>query len=80
MSTEFIILTAEQADMVRGPTAEGAALAPVPRQGDLSILGVVVLADPAHAEHHEYLATLPVLADDDPAFPPPLLRSRSRKS
>jgi hypothetical protein len=68
--SDFIILTAVEADTVRGPTAAFAALDPVEREGAVFILGVEVLADPAHAEHHDYLAALPVMADDDAAFPP----------
>jgi hypothetical protein len=35
------------------------------------ILGVEVLADPAHAAHHAYLAALPRMDDSDPSFPAP---------
>lgn len=68
----FIILTAEQADQVRGASdvTPSAALAPVERQGGLFILGVGVLTDPAHAAHREYLAALPQLDSADPHFPP----------
>ena len=46
----FMLLTAGQADHVRGPSAitPSAALAPVERQGGLFVLGIDVLADPAH--------------------------------
>lgn len=66
----FILLTAAEADQVRGPTTPPAALMPVERQGGVYILGVEVLDDPAHAGRHEYLAALPQLDDSDPAFPP----------
>lgn len=68
---KFILLTAEQADHVRGPStvAPSAALEPIERQGRVFILGVVVLTDPAHAALHDYLEALPQLDSDDPAFP-----------
>jgi hypothetical protein len=56
-----IILTAQQADQVRGPSAEApnmAALAPVGLTDGRFILGVEVLSDPAHAQHWAFLATL----------------------
>lgn len=70
----FILLTAEQADHVRGPSenTSGASLEPVERQGGVFILGVEVLTDPAHATHWEYLAPLPQMDSDDPEFPPPI--------
>lgn len=55
----MIILTAEQADHVRGPTANGAALEPRELPGGVFILPEAVLADPNHAMHHDYLAALP---------------------
>ena len=69
----FILLTAGQADAVRGTSeaVPSAALDPVARQGSVYILGVEVLADPAHAAHHDYLATLPRMDDSDPSFPAP---------
>jgi hypothetical protein len=65
----FIIMTAAQADQVRGPTTPPAALDPVERQGAVFILGVAVLSDPVHAMHHELLSGLPQLDSADPAFP-----------
>lgn len=57
--TQFIILTAEQADFVRGQNALGAALDPIlTAQGDFA-LGLQVLDDPLHAEKREFLAGLP---------------------
>ncbi len=67
--TAFIILTAAEADHVRGPTTPPAALDPIERQGGAFILPVAVLADPAHAMHHDFLAQLPTSTLDDPAFP-----------
>lgn len=61
----FIILTPDQADHVRGPTAPGAALMPISIEGSLFILPVEVLADPDHAMHHDYLAALPQIAQPD---------------
>lgn len=66
----FIVLTAAQADQVRGPTSPTTALLPVERQGGVFILGAEVLADPAHVQHHAFLAGLPVMDSDHPAFPP----------
>lgn len=67
----FILLTAGQADHARGPseTDPGASLEPVERAGGVFILGVEVLADPAHAEYREYLAALPQMDSADPEFP-----------
>ncbi len=66
----FIIMTAAEAGIVRGPTTPPAALDPVERQNGMFILGVAVLADPAHEMHHELLSGLPQLDSADPAFPP----------
>ena len=68
----FILLTAGQADHVRGPSIStpSAALEPVERQGGAFILGVAVLTDPAHEANHSYLAALPQMDDGDPEFPP----------
>lgn len=70
----FILLTAGHADHVRGPSVSvpSAALEPVARQGGVFILGAAVLADPAHAAHHDYLMKLPQMDSSDPAFPPEL--------
>lgn len=67
----FIILTAAEADHVRGPSAVdlSASLDPIERQGEKFILGDRVLADPAHEAHWQFLAALPQLAPSDPAFP-----------
>lgn len=68
---EMIILTAAEADAMRGPTAPGAALDPVPlADGVTYVLPVAVLDDPAHAMHHAALAALPrreVAAEEWPA-------------
>ena len=67
----FILLTAGQADYVRGPSVltPSAALDPVERQGGLFILRVNVLADPAHEAHREFLSVLPQLDGGDRSFP-----------
>lgn len=67
----FILLTADQADQVRGRsiTTPTAALNPIQRQGGVSILGVEVLADPAHESHRGVLSLLPQLDSSDPSFP-----------
>jgi hypothetical protein len=57
-----ILLTAAQADQVRGPSTEFptfAALAPIALTDGRCYLGVEVLADPAHAEAAAFLAGLP---------------------
>lgn len=57
----MIILTEQQADAVRGPTAPGAALDPIPLADGMSwVLPEAVLVDPAHATRHAWLAGLPV--------------------
>ncbi|RKK04821.1 hypothetical protein EBE87_20280 [Pseudoroseomonas wenyumeiae] len=56
----YIILTADQAEAVRGPTAPGAALDPRPLQSGAWALPVRVLLDPAHEMHHALLGDLPV--------------------
>ncbi|MDB5487500.1 MAG: hypothetical protein JWQ58_1215 [Reyranella sp.] len=68
----FILLTGEQADHVRGPSAvtPAAALNPIERQGAVFILGVAVLSDPPHAAHWAFLVNLPQLDSGEPDFPP----------
>lgn len=70
----FIFLTSEQADQVRGPSdvTPSAALNPIERQSGIFILGIAVLADPAHEAHWEYLGALPQIDSTDPDFPPEL--------
>lgn len=67
----FILLTAGQAEHVRGPSGgtPSAALFPFEREGGLFLLGVDVLADPAHLAHREYLATLPQIVGNASEFP-----------
>ena len=56
----MIVLTAEQADAVRGVTGQGAALEPVAlADGVTFALPEAVLSDPAHTEHRDYLLGLP---------------------
>lgn len=57
-----ILLTSAQAAAVSGPSAEAgniSALAPLPLTDGRFYLGVSVLDDPTHAEHHDALAALP---------------------
>lgn len=67
----FILLTAEQADQVRGPSlaTPSAALNPIERQGSVFILGVEVLTDPGHEPHRDFLSALRQLDSSDPSFP-----------
>ena len=57
----MIVLTAAQAIQVSGETLTGHQLRPVPlADGVTFVLPHAVLTDPAHAEHHAFLSTLPV--------------------
>jgi hypothetical protein len=56
----FIKLTAEEADQVRGP-----ALVPIERLGGVFVLNEIVLDDPTHEEHHEFLSGLPRIDQAD---------------
>jgi hypothetical protein len=60
-----IILTAEQAEKVRGisPTNPNAALDPIPLKDGTFMLPKEVLTDPAHADVKELLSTLPLSTD-----------------
>jgi hypothetical protein len=64
----MIILTAAEAEAVRGTDSPGHALAPRPlKDGVTFALPEAVLSDPAHAGHHDVLAALPtrdVAADE----------------
>jgi hypothetical protein len=58
----YILLTAQQADHVRGPTSRGSALMPIPIipvLGAAFVLSDAVLNDPAHAMHKAYLSACP---------------------
>jgi hypothetical protein len=64
----MIILNATQADAIRGITTPGHSLEPVPlADGATYVLPESVLADPAHAIHHDLLASLPTrdVAEDE---------------
>lgn len=67
----FILLTAGQADHVRGPSIStlAAALNPVEREGGVFVLGIDVLVDPSHEAHRDFLLVLPRLDGSDPSFP-----------
>lgn len=56
----MIILTASQANTVRGNTSVGAALDPILHPDNVRYcLPEAVLSDPAHAVHHAFLSILP---------------------
>lgn len=57
----MIILTAEQASLVRGPSAGNPRmeLEPLPLLDGTFILPEDVLTDPAHEAHHAFLSGLP---------------------
>jgi hypothetical protein len=60
----FILLSANEAGSVSGPSTETpnlAALRPVELTDGRFILGDEVLTDPAHAEHLAFLSTLPTV-------------------
>jgi hypothetical protein len=82
--SDVILLTATERDAVRGVSADtaSAALEPVALTDGRYFLGVEVLADDAHAEHHELLGTLPTVPYEDIAYllpePEQLNRSKGR--
>ncbi|HQS09497.1 MAG: hypothetical protein B7Y12_02045 [Rhizobiales bacterium 24-66-13] len=57
----YLILDAATAALVRGPTAPGYGLDPVPLlDGSGWILPAICATAPEHAMHHQVLATMPV--------------------
>lgn len=71
MSDLFIILTAADADLVRGETSPGAWLEPVAlANGATHVLPVRVLDDPAHEAKWATLAALPQRAIGPTEWPP----------
>lgn len=70
--SDVIILTAAEADAVRGMSTPIAAIEPVALKDGTFMLGVEVLADPAHKAHWGVLTKLPQKDSDDPAFAPML--------
>lgn len=64
----MIILTAEQADAVRGPTSPGAALDPIALVDGTFVLPIEVLADPAHQSKWADLNALPTREVDPTEF------------
>lgn len=60
--TSLILLTAEQADIVRGPSSvdPAAQIVPRPLMDGRYVLNAAILDAPAHAEHSALLASLPV--------------------
>lgn len=76
LAGQVILLTADQAGQVQGPSDEKprlAALAPQPLTDGRFILGAEVLADPDHIEDRAFLSTLPQAdyADIVALLPPP---------
>jgi hypothetical protein len=67
----FILLSPQDAALVSGvsSTTPTSVLLPVEFSGGVFVLGAEVLNDPAHVENHAFLASLPRLDRDDPAFP-----------
>lgn len=63
---QMLVLTAEQADQVRGPTTPGRALEPVEIGEGVFILPLAVLADDHGAAVLEILRSLPI---EDVALP-----------
>ena len=57
--SHLIILAAAEADKVRGKSFPMAAIEPIPLEDGTFMLGVEVLADPAHAAQSAFLALLP---------------------
>lgn len=60
----FILLSANEAGSVSGPSTEAPALAalqPIALNDGRFILGAEVMTDPAHAEHWAFLSTLPTV-------------------
>jgi hypothetical protein len=71
MSERFIILTAAEADAVRGASGPFAALDPAALADGVShVLPEVVLSDPAHAARHAVLSVLPVREVAPEEWPP----------
>lgn len=66
----LLILSSEDADAVRGPSAQGAALYPVPLLDGSFALPLSVLLDPAHAHHHARLVNLDRRDVAPDEFPP----------
>lgn len=63
----LILLTPEHVAAVRGPsaTAPSASLEPIALTDGRYIVGIEVLADPAHAAHYALLSTLPTCELED---------------
>ena len=57
--SHLIILTAAEADKVRGMSSPMAAIEPILLKDGTFMLGVEVLADPAHAKHLSVFDPLP---------------------
>lgn len=67
---KLILLTPEQADKLRGPSADGsAALEPRELSSSDFILPARVIEDPAHEKHHDFLAKMPIVDSGEVEFP-----------
>ena len=64
----MLVLTAKQAETVRGPTGPCSWLEPRQLEDDLYILNPCVLEDPMHKCHWEFLSKLPI---EDVVIPEP---------
>ncbi len=62
----MILLTSAEADQVRGMTQPGHALEPRKLKSGDFVLPPEVMDDQMHAEHHDFLNTLPLIADPLP--------------
>lgn len=68
----MIILDEHEAALVRGETAPGHALDPAPLANGMEwTLPEAVLADPAHAMHHQFLSGLPTREVGPEEYPQP---------
>lgn len=59
----MILLTLEEANEVKGYSDPMHALHPMELEDGSYVLPASVLDDPFHAEHHELLASLPLIED-----------------
>lgn len=64
----MLILSAEQAEQIRGVTAEGHALEPIALIDGTFVLPEECLSDPAHAARRAVLEGLPVRAVSDDEY------------
>lgn len=68
----MLVLTLAEAQALRGATAPGAALDPLPlADGATFVLPLSVLDDPAHTPRRDALSALPSRAVDEAEWAPP---------